>query len=265
MIVMGEPHRLASASTLVASTGSALAGRSLPLVDEVHLWHVALADVPLSPERIAASLSPSEQERAARFAFPYLTRQFACGRLALRYILAAYQQSAAAELAFGAGERGKPYLLEADGSPSRLEFNVSNAGNHLLVAVALKAVGVDIEAIRPLQEIDEIVERNFSVCERAAYWQLAPEQRPLAFFTGFTRKEAYTKAVGLGLYLPLASFSVTLGPELPARLIEIDGDPDKAASWTLLPIQAPPGHVGALVAQGRVERVLACTWPGLSG
>jgi 4'-phosphopantetheinyl transferase len=262
MIVMGEPHRLASAST---STGSALAGRSLPLVDEVHLWHVALADVPLSPERIAASLSPSEQERAARFAFPYLTRQFACGRLALRYILAAYQQSAAAELAFGAGERGKPYLLEADGSPSRLEFNVSNAGNHLLVAVALKAVGVDIEAIRPLQEIDEIVERNFSVCERAAYWQLAPEQRPLAFFTGFTRKEAYTKAVGLGLYLPLASFSVTLAPELPARLIEIDGDPDKAASWTLLPIQAPPGHVGALVAHGRVERVLACTWPGLSG
>ena len=115
--------------------------------------------------------------------------------------------------------------------------------------------------IRPIEDADDIVEHHFSAIERAAYRRLAPEQRSTALFTAWTRKEAYVKAVGLGLHLSLSSFSVAIDPAAPARLIEIDGDPTKAAEWTLMPVAVPKGHVGAVVARGPISNCQTWTWP----
>jgi 4'-phosphopantetheinyl transferase len=211
---------------------------------------------------LAETLLPAERQRADRFAFPHLSRRWVAGRMALRHLLGGYLRIASRDVSFGTGVRGKPFVKNGDGSPSPLEFNMSDAGDYVMIAVGrCRPIGVDIEAIRPIQEADEIVSRNFSALEQAAYQRLPASQKQLGFFTAWTRKEAYTKAVGLGLYLPLETFSVTLDPDQPARLLEVDGSPAKAAEWALMEIAAPRGHVGALVAKGPVEAVRHWSWP----
>jgi 4'-phosphopantetheinyl transferase len=250
-------------------TAPAVAGRTPgpgealapPTDGEVHVWHVAFADMPDDLEAMAAVLDEPERARAQRFVFPDLARRWTFGRIALRRILAAYAAAPASELAFGTGERGKPYLIGADGAPAPLEFNMSHAKEHALIAVAWRQeIGVDIEGGREMTDADAIVQRNFSALERAAYYRLEPAHRWLGFFNGWTRKEAYMKAVGLGFYLPLDSFSVTLDPAAPARLIEVDGDPARAAEWSLLPIAAPDGYAAALVVRGDVTALKTWTW-----
>ncbi|WP_316227193.1 MULTISPECIES: 4'-phosphopantetheinyl transferase family protein [unclassified Bradyrhizobium] len=210
----------------------------------------------------AAVLAPDEREQASRFVSASLTRRFICKRATLRQILASYARTRAADIAFGASAQGKPFLLGRDGAASPLEFNASDAGEHMLVAIAMqRPIGVDIETIRQIEQADDIIQQHFSVIERATYRRLRPEQRLLAFFTGWTRKEAYIKAIGLGLHLPLNSFSVAIDPAEPARLIEIDGSPTKAAEWTLLPIKVPNGHVGAVVARGLISNCQVGIWP----
>jgi 4'-phosphopantetheinyl transferase len=219
-----------------------------------------MADVP--SDGAADMLTPDEREQASRYMSASLTHRFISRRAALRQILAAYSRMRAADLAFRTGAHGKPHLLETDGAASTLEFNLSDAGDYALVALTMqRAIGVDIEAIRPIEDADGIVAHHFSAIERAAYRRLAPEQRPTAFFTAWTRKEAFIKAIGLGLNRSLDSFSVALEPAAPARLIEIDGDPMKAAEWTLLPIEVPKGHVGAVVARGPISNCQTRTWP----
>jgi 4'-phosphopantetheinyl transferase len=233
-----------------------------PRPGEVHLWRVAVADMPDDEASLAETLSPGERQRAGRFAFPHLTRRWVAGRMALRHLLGAYLQIASRDVNFGSGVRGKPFVKDDDGSPSALEFNMSDAADYVMIAVGRsRPIGIDIEAIRPIEEADEIVSRNFSALEQASYQRLPASKKQLGFFTAWTRKEAYTKAVGLGLYLPLESFSVTLDPDEPARLLEIDGSPAKAAEWALMAIAAPSGHVSALVARGPIEAVRHRSWP----
>jgi 4'-phosphopantetheinyl transferase len=233
---------------------------SPPVAGAIHVWLVPLADVPLNGA--AAVLTPDEREQASRFVSASLTRRFICKRAALRQILASYARTRPVDIAFGTGAQGKPFLRECDGAASPLEFNMSDAGEHVLVAVAMqRPIGVDIEAIRQIEDADDIIEQHFSAIERATYRRLPPEQRLIAFFTAWTRKEAYVKAVGLGLHLPLDSFSVAIDPTAPARLIEIDGDPIKAAEWTLLPVKVPKDHVGTVVVRGPISNGQTWTWP----
>lgn len=227
----------------------------------IHLWQVALADTSLDEQSVSTTLTNAERKRADRFAFPHLTKRWLGGRLALRRVLGRYLQTDPRSIEFGLGVRGKPFVVEPNGMPSPLEFNMSDAGDFVTIAIANRqALGVDIEAIRAIDEADDIVERNFSTLERDVYRRLPRDRKRIAFFTAWTRKEAYTKAVGLGLYLPLDSFSVVLDPEELPRLIEVDGSPAKAAEWTLREIAAPPGHLGALVVKGEVSKIHCWQW-----
>ena len=226
---------------------------------DVHVWQVRVDA--LGQDLVTCTLPQSEIERAEKFAFPHLSLRWRCGRMALRQILGLYLHTLPREISFGAGVRGKPFVIGPDGAPSKLEFNMSDAGDHVVVAVASgRSIGVDVEQLRDIEEMADIVERNFSELERRRYRSLPPEQKKPAFFAAWTRKEAYTKAVGLGLYLPLDSFSVSMAPDEPASLIEVDGSPSKAAGWTLSDIAVPAGHFGALVVRGRISKIETRTW-----
>jgi 4'-phosphopantetheinyl transferase len=239
---------------------AAAAPLSPPAAGAIHVWLVPLADVPI--DGAAAVLTPGERGQASRFVSAALTHRFIGKRATLRQILASYAGTRAVDIAFGTGAQGKPFLRQRDGAASPLEFSVSDAGEQVLVAVAMqRPIGVDIEAIRQIEDADGIIEQHFSALERATYRRLPPEQRLVAFFTAWTRKEAYVKAVGYGLHLPLNSFSVAIDPVDPARLIEIDGDPIKAAEWTLLPVKVPNGHVGAVVVRGPISNCQTGIWP----
>ncbi len=223
----------------------------------VDLWRVALEQPAATVETLAGFLDADERRRAARFSFEGDRRRFVVGRGALRIILARYLGTTPAEPRFRYGPHGKPALRQTESPLARrasrpsLSFNVSHAGGLALIAVADgRAVGVDVEQIRPNVATLAIASRFFSPAEVAALRSLSPEARQLGFFTCWTRKEAYVKARGEGLAARLESFVVSLAPDEPAALLHVDGDRAEAARWSLRSLDLGPGYAGALVVEG---------------
>jgi 4'-phosphopantetheinyl transferase len=126
-------------------------------------------------------------------------------------------------------------------------FNMSHAGNMAAYAFTIGCeLGVDIERIRPVPEMADIAARFFAPEEAADLMKLPESDRPLGFFTCWTRKEAYIKAVGDGLSIPLAGFRVTLRPGDPAQLLSLNDDAQAARDWTLHHLDPAPDYVAAL-------------------
>ena len=229
----------------------------------VHVWRLPLA-VPADREcRLERLLSVHEPARADRFAFPDLRRRFVVGRGALRSILAPYTGVPAAALRFRYGPRGKP-ALDGPSRPGSVRFNLSNSHELALVAVARgRELGVDVEWTgRTLSDAEHIAERFFSPAERAALRALPAALRLDGFYACWTRKEAFIKALGDGLALPLDAFDVSLAPGAPAALLAGRGPAADVARWELHALDAGPDYAAALVVEGRGCRVLTRGWPG---
>jgi 4'-phosphopantetheinyl transferase len=229
--------------------------------DEIHVWHVSLDRPPSDVRRLARMLSPDEQERARRYRGERLRERFIVGRGILRMLLSRYVGCPPGRLRFAYGARGKPALAPAEGSD--LRFNVSHSDGLALYAVARgREVGVDVERLRELPRAERIAERFFSTEETAALKAEPAERRVEAFFTCWTRKEAYIKARGDGLAHPLDQFAVSLVPGEPARLwVAGDGDAREIARWSLDALPLAPGYVAALAARGRGWRLTTRSWP----
>ncbi len=225
--------------------------------DRVDVWRVSL-DQPLpAVQRCAQVLSPDEHTRVARFHFERDQRRFTLARGTLRRILARYLGVAPQTIQFQYNAQRKPGL-DTTSYPVTPQFNLSHSGNLAIYAVTTaRTVGIDIEEIRPITDFVQLVERFFSVEERTMFQLLPDAQRRTAFFAGWVRKEAYIKARGLGLTLPLSQFDVTLNPDQPARLLRIQGEPAAATRWTLRDLAVEPGYVAALAVEGQ-GWTLAC-------
>jgi 4'-phosphopantetheinyl transferase len=134
---------------------------------------------------------------------------------------------------FAAGADGKPQLAGA-AATSELCFNLSHSAGWGLVGWSWRRdIGVDVEAWRVMRDAAALVRRYFSAAEIAAWEALPQEPREQAFFNLWTRKEAYVKALGRGLSLPLHSFDVSHESGNGARLLrssELAGD---ARPWSL--------------------------------
>jgi 4'-phosphopantetheinyl transferase len=189
---------------------------------QVHLW---LAQLNLPTDvltQLARSLAPDEQQRAARFRFDRDRDRFTAGRGILRQILSRYLQTEAAALEFSYTAHGKPTLKRLPAQPD-LQFNVSHSQTLLLCAVTVShRVGVDLEALRSITDLERLTRRFFSQQEYETIQALPVEERPLAFFQYWTCKEAILKAIGAGL---VALESVELDLTLPtARVLRLETD-----------------------------------------
>jgi 4'-phosphopantetheinyl transferase len=224
---------------------------------DIHVWTVGIGDQPDDILRSrAAVLTPDELQRADRFARDSDRQRFVLCRGAVRLILARYTGRSPAELAFASGPHGKPFLVGEDrGRPgASVNFNVSHSGEIAVVAVAESPVGIDVEQIRTMPDADRLAARFFSPYEREVYRSLDPEARLSAFFRCWTRKEAFVKARGDGLSLPLAYFDVTLTPSDP-QLLRIGGTEAEARHWTLHGFEPAVGYVAALAVRRRGVRL----------
>jgi 4'-phosphopantetheinyl transferase len=198
-------------------------------------------------------LDGPERERAKRFRFRRDRDFFVARRGALRQLLGGLLEVPGERLRFSVGPRGKPLL---PGAP--LSFNLSRSGAFALFAVAGGSeVGVDLERIRAIPDRDRIAERFFSPRELEALGALPPHQRDEAFFLCWTRKEAYVKARGEGLSLPLDSFSVSLSAGDPDALLE--GAPENSA-WSLIDLSPGTSWAGAVAVRGRDWQLLRWMW-----
>ena len=221
--------------------------------DEVHLWRVDLEAVANSEARWRKVLSTDEQARAARFHFDRDRQTYTATRALLRTILARYLGSNPTDLVFRYSDKDKPSLaLPGD----HLEFNVSHSGKRALLAFARRrSVGVDVEYIRDDFDPQALAHRFFSVREQRALATLEPEDRYSGFFRCWTRKEAYIKAVGTGLSLPLDQFDVSLRPGEENALRATRPDAGEAAVWSLQEVPAGEGYAAALCVHGHGWRL----------
>ena len=193
-------------------------------------------------------LPADETARAARFRFDEHRRAYVLGRGALRALLANYLGIRPAEVAFVYGPHGKPGLAPQLKNQARgLRFNASNSGNLAAYAFTRDCeIGIDIERHRALTDLERIARRFFSAEETAELLALSGDQQTDAFFRCWTRKEAFIKAMGGGLTIPLASFQVTLRPGVGARLVSINASAEAAREWTLSSFDPGPGFAGAV-------------------
>ncbi len=216
---------------------------------EVHLWSILL-DQPEQLSRCAALLCAEESARAERFYFVHDRQRYTIGRGMLRLIVSHYLGLPPGDLCFTYNPYGKP-ALAAEQNAVGLEFNLTHTGGHALCAVTYgHAVGVDLETIRSLDYL-QMAEAVFSAHEQAALQSLPSSQHPIAFFNGWTRKEAYIKAHGRGLSMPLGDFDVTLVPDAPARLLATRPDPLAVQQWSLWGWQESEERMAALVVAGK--------------
>ena len=211
------------------------------------IW-LADLDAADSGDEALGILSEDERVRAKRFVFDVHRRRFIACRAWLRAQLAGRLGCPAASLRFEYGPVGKPAL--AGGGP--LRFNVSHSDRYALLALADGVeIGVDIERLRPLSDMNALAERVFSAAERAALAAVAADGRVDAFFAGWTRKEAYIKARGEGIGL-LGAIEVALTPGDVPRLIRVAGQPDELQRWSLEALSPVPGFAAAVCVEKRL-------------
>ena len=194
----------------------------------------------------AERLAPEERERAGRFRFEEDRQRYVYGRGLLRELTASYLTLHPESLQFHYTESGKPEL-PAEPRQRQLGFNLSHSGERLLLAFAWdREVGVDVELLRSDLEVEEIAKRYFSSDEQRALLSLSATEQIPAFFRCWTRKEAYVKAVGGGLSLPLSQFDVALLPDAPAALLATRPDSQEAARWSLRNLDLGPDYAAAV-------------------
>ncbi len=231
---------------------------------ELHVWLVPLDPPAAEVDALRALLAPDEAAREARFRFERHRRRYAVGRGALRTLLGRYLGVVPRAVAFRYGPNDKPYLALPGALPGgALEFNLSNSEELAVVAVAAgEEVGADVEWLRPMPDALAIAERFFSAAERRVLAAVPEALREQAFFRAWTRKEAYLKAVGTGITVPLDRFDVTLAPDEPPRMLAMEGDAERAAGWTLFHLEPAAGYLGAVAVRGGGWRLSGWRWPG---
>lgn len=211
---------------------------------DVHLWTVRLEASERNFGRCFIWLSADERARAERFHFDRHRRRFVLGRGALRSLLGSYLGIEPVDVSFTYGPQGKPALADA---ACPLRFNTSNSGD--LAAYAFTngcEIGIDVEQHRAVRDLERIAGRFFSPEEAAELLELPAAEKASAFFNCWTRKEAYIKARGGGLSIPLNSFRVTLRTGVTARMVSLAGSEEEARAWTLHEFTPAQDYAGAL-------------------
>lgn len=212
----------------------------------VHLWQRRLD---ARAEELSACyrlLSSEEQDRARRFRVERPRSEFVLTRGTLRSLLALYLGSSPQEVRLRYALQGKP-ALEGD---SDLSFNVSHTdGLALMGFVKRRSIGVDVENLDRKIEAERLAERFFSQRERQALRTLRGDELQAAFFRCWTRKEAYIKAIGDGLSLPLHQFDVSIAESDRDALLGTRPDPAEAARWTVCDVSLGPPFAAAVTVQ----------------
>ncbi|MFS4583151.1 4'-phosphopantetheinyl transferase family protein [Phaeobacter sp. C3_T13_0] len=216
--------------------------------DHVHVWRGTIGSGQM-PDPDLTVLSQGEHDRLKSISNPDARALYAASHVALRHVLAAYHGRPSASLRFKSAEGGKPYLVGGHG----LSFNLSHSGQMLLIAVTRSGeVGVDIERTRYSRRSEAVARRFFAPEEYAGLAQCPVSLKSQHFAQIWALKEAYIKATGRGLALPLRSFALRYAGE-KAELIRTEtGNLD---DWTLAAWTPVSGYRAAVAVQRRGAQI----------
>lgn len=223
--------------------------------DDIHVWLVSFDFSESKLTSFRKVLSMDERERADRYLSEDARSSFIAARGTLRCILSRYLSTDPADIVFAYNGHGRP-SVEFPPETSRTAFNLSHSANKALYAISSGVpVGVDVEKMRSL-DFTGISKRFFAPTEAAALASLPATEQINAFFECWTRKEAFAKAMGTGLYLDLAQVEVSLGPGVPPRIVQIRGSEENVDNWSLHNIDAGEGFKAALAVESKHVRLI---------
>ena len=225
-------------------------GEIMLLPDHVDIWRIRLDPATLETARLYGLLSVQERGRAARFTSKLRRNQFIAGRGMLRLLMGRYLDSDPAGFEFACSEHQKPYLpRSAAGAP--VTFNITHSHEQLLIALALERdIGIDIELIRHDVEFIKLARRFFSRRECALLESCDDSGLAAAFFSCWTRKEAFVKALGEGISFGLADFSVSVGAQDRRVALQIERDVPGSDTWSIINLDAGGHYAAAVAANG---------------
>jgi 4'-phosphopantetheinyl transferase len=226
------------------------------LNQDIHIWEVNL-DRGAAPgehrtraeiRELSDCLTEQERQRAAKFINPLHGNRWTVARGYLRQILSRYVNLPPDQIVFTYGQQGKP---ELEGNP--IQFNLSHSHDRAVYGIsATHPIGIDLEQIHSLAAA-ELVERFFSVAERAMFHTLPVSAHQAAFFHAWTQKEAYLKACGTGLSTSLDLIEVSIDPQTPAQIIS---SPRSDRTWQIRKLELSPDYAGAVVVGGEFNSIV---------
>ena len=220
-----------------------------PAPGQVQLHLVSLACETKELDRLRGLLTGDELQRCNRLIDKERRDRAVAGRGLLRELLAGYLEEEPEQVLLSEGEFGKLHLSEHLESDA-LSFNLSHAGNQLLLAVCVGCeVGVDMELLRQDLPFRAMAERYFSGREQRELFSLPATEQLAAFYRCWTRKEAYLKGTGTGFSQPANGFDVSLLPAHPAALLAHRGSPDAVERWSIRDIAMPEGYCAAVAME----------------
>jgi 4'-phosphopantetheinyl transferase len=227
---------------------------------EVHIWSADLRKTGCDTTHFEDLLSPAEIRRAEKYYFDKDRIAYIKRRGILRNLLGSYTGQAPSSVCLSIGLKGKPELTNKN--KFSLTFNVTFSGGMALYAFAPGIpVGIDLERMRPEVEMEAIIENFFSKKEMRTFFSLPEDRKREAFFKGWTRKEAFVKAKGIGIYYGFGYFSVSMKPDEPAALLELEDGETERRQWSLIDIKTVPGFKAALAVRCKSPRILSFNHP----
>ncbi len=237
--------------------------RLSPLVDdEVHIWLANLELEIYALPKFLRNLSLAERSRAQRLRFDHDRRRYVIAKGLLRRLLGDYLEMEPNEVQFTAGPSGKPGLSERlQNEHGVLHFNQAHSGHLGIYAFCRnRRVGVDIEEVRPFPDMDQIASLLFSTQEMAVFQSLSTKERQRAFFSAWTHKEAFVKALGKGLTLPLNHFEMSRAHGSLSRIVQNHDHSAKSLEWFVKDIPVSTQFSAAVCVEGEGWQLRCLKW-----
>jgi len=216
--------------------------------EEVHIYYVSISSVENQIPILKNYLTDEEEKKIMKFIFEKDRKCHMISRSVLKDILSRYLSIKAEDVIFTYNDYGKPFLGNKINN-AEINFNLSHSGDMIIYAFSTgRSIGVDVQEIRNMDSTDDIFKRYFSDYENSIFDTLPVELKTGAFYSCWTRKEAYVKAHGSGLSFPLDKFSVSFLPGKDAELLHDEFN--DVSGWTLKEIFSSPDYTAALAVEG---------------
>jgi len=217
---------------------------------EVHIWLADLQTATSELVKLYNLLSPDEHKRSSEYKFERDAQHYVCARGILRNLLSKFLAIDPQNVKFAYNEYGKPHLKNQE-TGNLLRFNLAHSyGLALYVFARDYQLGIDLEKIMPVENLLDIAQQFFSADEARCLQSVPTINRLESFYKCWTRKESVIKAIGKGLSFPLDRFTVTVAPNEPARIVDLQLDSLIPVHWNLYSIDTIPGYQAAVTLIG---------------
>jgi 4'-phosphopantetheinyl transferase len=215
----------------------------------VHIWQANLKSLKEFPKDMSESLSPNELERASKLKFTNDRDHFIVRHYLLRLILSKYCDCKPQELMFSYNSYHKPFINIPEFR--EIKFNMSSSDDSLIIGLSNQNdIGIDVEKVRETDNLERIALENFSQGELD--YLNSEKDKTTAFYNIWTRKEAFIKAFGKGIYFPLKSFCVDINVAGSCENLTIFKNPGESKLWRTMSLKTFDNHIAALaIKSGR--------------